>query len=290
MTESAGAANQAFPVSRAYSTFPISARFAASLKLGLRMTGIPYEVADTANPRQGPKGKVPFIEDAGQRIGDSSLIIEHLKKTRTVDPDAWLDERQRATSLLVQRTIEEHYAFVTLYTHFIRAEGWRETRVFFDRVTGLRAPAGDWPCFAGNMRSALRLQGTLRHSDEENHGLRHCRLGPAILTTMSEGPYFHGEQPATIDADAFRRVSDDRFSPVPSRRSATICGQQPKCMTYAERMMAKYFPEFAKVPRTGVMVEPGEPSSSHLFAARSAVLCGSRQTTSGLTDGIAALS
>jgi glutathione S-transferase len=217
--------------------------FCCKLETWLRMTGIPYEVADTANPRQGPKGKVPSIEDAGQRIGDSSLIIEHLKKTRTVDPDAWLDERQRATSLLVQRTIEEHYAFVTLYTHFIRAEGWRETRVFFDRV-----PVFVRPLVIGllrrNMRSALRLQGTLRHSDEEIMAFAIADWA-AILTTMSEGPYFHGEQPATIDATLFGALATTVFSPVQSP-VRNYLRQQPKCMTYAERMMAKYFPEFAK--------------------------------------------
>jgi hypothetical protein len=104
--------------------------FCCKLETWLRMTGIPYEVVDTPDPRKGPKAKVPFIVDGNQRLGDSTLIIEHLKKTRGVDPDAWLDERQRATSLLVQRVVEEHYAFITLYTHFIRDEGWHHTRAF----------------------------------------------------------------------------------------------------------------------------------------------------------------
>jgi len=40
----------------------------------LRPGCAPYEVVDTPNPRKAPKGKLPFIEDAGVRIADSSLI------------------------------------------------------------------------------------------------------------------------------------------------------------------------------------------------------------------------
>ncbi len=37
----------------------------------------------TLNPGRAPKGKLPFIEDEdGTRVGDSSLIIEHLARTR----------------------------------------------------------------------------------------------------------------------------------------------------------------------------------------------------------------
>lgn len=108
--------------------------FCCKLETWLRITKIDYEAVDVPDPRKGPKGKVPFIEDAGRRLGDSSAIIEHLKSTRKIDPDAHLDEAQRDTSLLVQRTLEEHYAFIVLYTHFIRAEGWRETRAFFNAI------------------------------------------------------------------------------------------------------------------------------------------------------------
>jgi glutathione S-transferase len=88
--------------------------FCCKLETWLRIARIPYEVVDTPDPRTGPKGKLPFIEDAGVRIADSSLIVDHLVRTRGVDPDARLDASQREIALLVQRTLEEHYAFVLL--------------------------------------------------------------------------------------------------------------------------------------------------------------------------------
>jgi glutathione S-transferase len=114
--------------------------FCCKLETWLRIAGVPYEVVDTPDPRKGPKGKLPFIEDAGVRIADTSLIVDHLVRTRGVDPDARLNPSQRAIALLVQRTLEEHYAFVLAYTHFVRDEGWQHTPDRFDSLPAIVRP------------------------------------------------------------------------------------------------------------------------------------------------------
>ena len=214
--------------------------FCCKLETWLRMTGIPYEVVDTPDPRKGPKAKVPFIVDGNQRLGDTTLIIEHLKKTRDVDPDAWLDEHQRAMSLLVQRVVEEHYAFITLYTHFIRDEGWRHTQAFFDSVSALVRPLV-MGMLRRNMRSALYLQGTLRHSDEDIMAFAIADWR-AILSFMSNGPNFFGERPSSIDATLFGALATTLMTPIQSP-VRDFLRTQPKCVAYAERIFAQYFPE-----------------------------------------------
>src|SRR5215813_9979865 len=92
-------------------SIPNLSPFCSKLETWLRIAGIPYDVVDTPNPRKGPKGKLPFIEDAGLRIGDTSLIVDYLAKTRGVDLERHLNASQRAIALLVQRTLEEHFAF-----------------------------------------------------------------------------------------------------------------------------------------------------------------------------------
>src|SRR5262249_2796665 len=78
--------------------------FCCKLESWLRIARVPYEVVDTPDPRKGPRRKLPFIEDGGTRIPDTSLIIRHLVKTRGVDPDARLTASQRTIAHLVQRT------------------------------------------------------------------------------------------------------------------------------------------------------------------------------------------
>ena len=45
----------------------------------MKLAGIPFEEIVQGDPRKAPKKKIPYISDDGQEIGDSSLIIKHLK-------------------------------------------------------------------------------------------------------------------------------------------------------------------------------------------------------------------
>ena len=220
--------------------------FCCKLETWLRIAGIPYEVIDTPDPRKGPKGKVPFIEDAGERIADSSLIVDHLVRTRGVDPDRHLNAAQRATALLVQRTLEEHYAFITLYTHFIRSEGWLHPRASFDSVPEIVRPLVA-SMVRARMRKILWTQGTLRHSEADiiEAALRDWR---AVLAVMSDGPFFFGEQPAGVDAIVFGALATTVLTPIESP-IRDFLRSQAECMDYTERMRTRFFPELATSPR-----------------------------------------
>jgi glutathione S-transferase len=132
------------------------------------------------DPRKGPKRKLPFIEDAGVRIADSSLIVEHLQRTRGKDLDAHLSASQRAISQLVQRTLEEHYAFVMAYTHLIRDEGLQHTRARFDMIPSMVRPFVA-RAVTKHIQKALWLQGLLRHSHEDIMEMRPFATGARFL-------------------------------------------------------------------------------------------------------------
>ncbi|MPZ36542.1 MAG: glutathione S-transferase family protein [Rhizobiales bacterium] len=216
--------------------------FCCKLETWLRIAGVPYEVVETLDPRKGPKGKLPFIEDAGVRIADTSIIIDHLVKTRGVDPDARLDDSQRAIALLVQRALEEHYAFVLAYTHLVRDEGLRHTRARFDAVPAIIRPL-IFRIVQGKIKKMLWLQGTLRHSDEEivESALRDWR---AILTVMGDRLFFFGDEPTGIDAVVFGALATSLLTPIASP-IRDFLKSQPACVAYAERMRARFFPELA---------------------------------------------
>jgi glutathione S-transferase len=245
-----GASIRLFQFPRMFS-IPNLSPFCSKLETWLRIAGIPYEVVDTADPRTAPKGKLPFIEDGGRRMGDTSLIIEHLRSTRGADPDAGLDPSQRATALLVQRTLEEHYAFVILYTHFIREQGWRHTRATFEGV-----PAFIRPVVArmvrGRMRKILWFQGLSRHSDAEilEFGLQNWR---AVLEVMSDGPFFFGEEPKGVDAIVFATLAATILTPIESPIRDHLASQ-PACVGYVERMRFRFFPELAQGSATACPV------------------------------------
>jgi glutathione S-transferase len=228
--------------------------FCCKLETWLRIAEITYEVVDTPDPRKGPRGKLPFIEDAGVRIADSSLIVEHLVKTRGVDPDARFDVSQRAIALLVQRTLEEHYAFVLAYTHLVRDEGLQHTRARFDRVPAIVRPLVR-SLVGGRIKKLLWQQGILRHSHEEivESALRDWR---AVLTVMCDGPFFFGDEPTGVDAIVFGALAASVLTPIASP-IRDFLRSQPACVAYAERMRARFFPELAVASsREGAAANP----------------------------------
>jgi glutathione S-transferase len=227
--------------------------FCCKLETWLRIAQVPYEVINTPNPRKGPKGKLPFIEDAGVHIADTSLVIDHLVKTRGVDPDARLDASHRAIALLVQRTLEEHFAFILAYTHLVRKEGLQHTGARFDAVPAIIRPLVARTVH-GRIKKVLWQQGLLRHSDEEifESALRDWR---AVLTMMSEGPFFFGDEPTGLDAVVFGALATTVLTPIESP-IRDFLRSRPGLVAYAERMRTRFFPELAVAPSRKGATQP----------------------------------
>ena len=55
-----------------------------------------------------PKGKIPWIELNGEKIGDSSFIIKYLNKTFDVDLNAGFTKEERAIAHSWRKMIEEN--------------------------------------------------------------------------------------------------------------------------------------------------------------------------------------
>jgi len=73
------------------------------------MAEILFDFVVANDPSKGPKGKSPWIEYGAVRMGDSTLIIEHLAERFGIDLEAHLDTGRRALAVSVQRMLEEHY-------------------------------------------------------------------------------------------------------------------------------------------------------------------------------------
>nr|MBK7067486.1 glutathione S-transferase N-terminal domain-containing protein [Deltaproteobacteria bacterium] len=103
------------PLDRAPSLSP----FCTKVETYLRMTGVAYRSVPTLDASSGPKGKLPFIEDDGRRLGDSRLIIEHLKRTRGDALDAHLDARARAVAVGFERMMDEHLYWAIVHSRWL---------------------------------------------------------------------------------------------------------------------------------------------------------------------------
>ena len=73
--------------------------FCMKMETYLRLAQIPYETVTIVDPRKSPKGKLPYIDDNGQIIADSSFIIDYLKNKYNVALDSKLSPDSNSHSL-----------------------------------------------------------------------------------------------------------------------------------------------------------------------------------------------
>ena len=67
-------------------TLPDPSPFVTKALVLMKMAGLPYQ-AKTGGLRGAPKGKLPFLDDDGQKIADSSFIRMHLETRHRIDFD-----------------------------------------------------------------------------------------------------------------------------------------------------------------------------------------------------------
>lgn len=188
--------------------------FTLKLESWLRLAGVPYRVSDGLRGyRAAPKGKLPFIDDAGLRIADSGLIIDYLCRTRGIDLDGWLTARQRAEALALQRLFEDHFYFILTYARWVDPEGWPTVRAgYFGWLPpGVRDAAA--LVLQRRVKRTLHLQGLGRHGRDDLYDMGRADL-EAVALFLGDKPFFFGDRPTTIDAVAYGFLANLLFVPV----------------------------------------------------------------------------
>jgi glutathione S-transferase len=218
---------------------PCLSPFGTKVETYLRMVGLPYRTA-MGDPRKGPKGKIPWIEDDGQVVADSGDIIDHLK-ARYGDPlDKDLTPAQRAVAHATRRMLEEHLYWVGMYARWLEDEGYRSTRVYFKRILP--------PVIGGllldrvvrkDIRKALHAQGLGRHNRDEIHR-RGAEDIDALSVLLGSTPYFLGDHPTSIDATVFSLTLGALAPPGDVPLKQRVAGHA-NLAAYTERMNKRYF-------------------------------------------------
>jgi glutathione S-transferase len=218
---------------------PNPSPFCMKVETYLRMIGEPYEVK-SANPQKAPKGKLPFIKDGGIVVSDSSLIVQHLVKTRGDKLDKGLSPQDRALAHLVRRTLEEGLYFCMVYARWVDEVGWGagKAELFKDMPAIARALI---PGVARRMiKKQVHSQGTGRHAPEDIYAMAAEDMD-ALAQILGDKPYFLGDSPTSVDATAYAFLALMLWSPLPEAVKAAVT-KHANLVAYGERMKAKYYP------------------------------------------------
>jgi glutathione S-transferase len=182
-------------------SLPTFTPFGLKLIAYMRLCELPFRVVVEHDPRRGPKGKFPWIVDAGTTIGDSGFIVQHLIDAHGAHLDRWHSDHERALAHALRRMIEESLCFSILYFR------WTDRATYFaatdEALRAMPAPVRTLarPLIRRRILRDLRGQGVGRHQRAEVLRLGQADLD-ALACVLGGRPYLLGDRPSAVDASA----------------------------------------------------------------------------------------
>ena len=116
---------------------PDASPFVTKAETLLRMSKLPFEKA-LMSFSKAPKGKIPYIEDDGQLLGNSTLIRWHLEKKYGIDFDQGLSAEQLAIAWAFEKMAEDNLYWASVYFRWMIDANFRKGPVNFFK--GVPAP------------------------------------------------------------------------------------------------------------------------------------------------------
>ena len=217
---------------------PDPSPFVIKTEVQLKMAGLPYR-RERGGPQTAPKGKLPYIVDDGETIGDSTFIRDHLERKYGLDLDAGLSPAQRAQAWTVERMLEDHLYWSIVHTRWGDDDNFAKgPSVFFEGAPDqVRQDARQ------RVIQNLHGQGFGRHDFKEVGELAR-RSFAALSAQLGDKPFLFGEVMSGVDATAFAMVAAalvPRFDS-PMRKAAE---QYPNLIGYRDWFMTRFYPELA---------------------------------------------
>ncbi|PWB81108.1 MAG: glutathione S-transferase [Methylocystaceae bacterium] len=225
-----------------YFGLPDASPFVLKTMTLLKLADIPY-VENHEGFSRAPKGKLPYIDDEGTIVADSTFIRFHIEKKYGVDLDAKLTPEQRAQGWALEKMLEEHLYWIIVHARWIDDANFeRGAARFFDSI-----PAPIRPLVKAFVRRkiarSLRAQGVGRHSEAEIAELGRRDI-EALAVLLGEKPFLFGDEPSGADATAFAFIAEVLASEndMPTRSAALA---KANLVAYRDRLLKAYFPRFA---------------------------------------------
>jgi glutathione S-transferase len=213
--------------------------FCLKLETYLRMTGIPYRTVVDATPFRGPKRKLPWIEHAGNRIGDSGFIIEYLERQFGCDANAVLSSAERAIAHSLRRLIEENLYWTMVYDRWIVEKNWVVARDVI--LGGIPLPMRSLiaPIARRGVRKQLEAHGIGLHSRDEIHAIGRSDVS-AIAAFLGDKPFLMGNTATQVDAVAYGLMANIANAPIESPIRDEIASRS-NLVSYMQRMREQYY-------------------------------------------------
>ncbi len=223
-----------------FGDLPDPSAFCVKIDVYLRMTGLPFTVeSGIDNLKRAPKGKLPFIEDDGEKIADSSFIIEYLKQKYGDSLDAELTEVDKAIVHAFSKMMDENLYWCLVWCRWASDQLWPQLKESF--FGGLPPVIRDLAAFKvrkGVIRD-LQGQGVGRHSEADIRIIMTRDL-KALSAQLGDKSYFMGDRVSSLDAVAYGFLSQFVLAPLRSPMTDIAMGY-PNLVSFCHRIQRAYY-------------------------------------------------
>ncbi len=224
---------------------PETSPYVTKTEIQLQLAGLPFRKV-MASPPDSPKGQLPFIDDDGEKIANSTFIRTHIERKYGVDLDQGLDRRERALAWTIERTVENHFGWTVGYGRFFIAANFAKGPAhFFDK-----APEAAREQLRADLLERVRNRffevGITRHTAPEIEWLG-ARTLETLSVVLGNQDYLFGDRPTGSDAITFAMLAG-LFTPFFDMPLGRHADSLPNLRAYTDRMMARFYPEFAWQP------------------------------------------
>jgi glutathione S-transferase len=222
-----------------YFGLPDASPFVTKAMLLLKIAGLAYS-EDRGGYFKAPKGKLPYINDDGLIIADSTFIRFHVEKKYGFDYDAGLNAEQKAVAWAAEKMCEEHLYFALIDVRWRDDANFAKGAArFFDSV-----PMPIRPLVRRLVRRKtiknLEGQGLGRHMPDDVAMLACCDVD-ALATLLGDKPFLMGDKPCGADATIAAFIGGFLIPSFETRTRTAIQGHA-NLVAYTKRVFDLYFP------------------------------------------------
>ena len=222
-----------------YFGLPDPSPFVMKAEVLLKMSGLPFQTDATTGFQNAPKGKLPAILDAGELLGDSTLIRWHLEKKYHIDFDPQLSNEQKAIAWAIEKLLEEHLNWAIVDCRWMDDANFEKgPALFFSKL-----PSSQQAQVKEQMRQKIKADliaqgfGLLSHSE-----LRAivAKAIQSVAVILGDKPYLMGAEPCGADATCFAFLAN-ALCPIFDTYIHAEIKQYSPLVDYVSRMNQRYY-------------------------------------------------
>ena len=201
----------------------------------MKLADIPFTEHVEGDPRKAPKKKIPYINDEGVEIGDSTFILKYLK-SKFGDPLAeGLSAQQLALGHAVKVMLEERtYWAGMIYPRWVKTDHHKRLADTFFAEIPKFIRMTIFGLVAKGVAKAADGHGIARHTEAEifELGVDDVKTIEALLGNQN---FMLGAKPAEVDASVYAFLHGMSADIFPTPIQAHIRGSEA-LMAYLDRM------------------------------------------------------